>query len=106
MASYPITSWERVGELWLPWPTKTLPEPTIQEVITNPRHPALVAVHPDHGRWRHADRIQHYVNRLEIGLSAGARRFRNGFMLEDGCHRACALYRVRPHHWELVLRIG
>ena len=75
---------------------------TVQEIAgASDDHPILSHPYPDprHGDWTHQERIEHHVQQLlaaeePVEVVAPGWRVGDLLLLRDGCHRACALYRL------------
>jgi hypothetical protein len=58
------------------------------------------------GPWSHRGGIRHHLEQLDPVQPVGplpAWLTPEGFLLRDGCHRACALYELAPRDFELRL---
>jgi|SRR5579859_2148300 len=103
-----ISDLDAVGRLVVPWRVSGRPLPTVRELTEDPEHPALHVVHPDFDGWTHAGRIEQKLGEPQSlpelilpAVPTGA-----SYLLIDGCHRTCALYRSRPSHWTLTLIVA
>jgi hypothetical protein len=82
----------------------------VRETV-NVNHAVLRHEHPDerHGPWSHGSRIEHHVDQLAsfeaVTLITLAWYTPEGFVLRDGCHRGCAIYRIEPKLWEIELNV-
>jgi hypothetical protein len=119
-----IVDRDELGNLWLPWfvhaenPAQAIQtldrsqarQLRVRDVIDDPVfRPALELEYENGGRrWTHLGRIEEIKDQWSEQSSVGQGRFpayrtADGPVLQDGCHRACALYALNPPDWHFDL---